>query len=42
MNLVYYKQYEVVFVVGLSEGTFPDYRAVTAGGKKLEQEKTCL
>lgn len=32
-------QYEVVFVVGLSEGTFPDYRAVQAGGKALDQEK---
>lgn len=32
-------QYEVVFVIGLSEGTFPDYRAVQTGGKALEQEK---
>lgn len=32
-------QYEVVFVVGLSEGTFPDYRAVAAGEKEIEQEK---
>lgn len=32
-------QYEVVFVVGLSEGTFPDYRAVAIGGKEMEQEK---
>lgn len=32
-------QYEVVFVVGLSEGTFPDYRAVQSGGKELDQEK---
>ncbi|MEG0034801.1 MAG: ATP-dependent helicase [Bacilli bacterium] len=32
-------QYEVVFVVGLSEGTFPDYRAVSSGTKALEQEK---
>ena len=32
-------QYEVVFVVGLSEGTFPDYRAVSAGSKEMEQEK---
>lgn len=32
-------QYEVVFVVGLSEGTFPDYRAVSTGGKEMEQEK---
>ena len=32
-------QYEVVFVVGLSEGTFPDYRAISAGVKEMEQEK---
>ena len=32
-------QYEVVFIIGLSEGTFPDYRAVQTGGKALEQEK---
>lgn len=32
-------QYEVVFIIGLSEGTFPDYRAVQAGGKAIEQEK---
>lgn len=32
-------QYEVVFVIGLTEGTFPDYRATDSGGKALEQEK---
>lgn len=32
-------QYEVVFVIGVSEGTFPDYRAVNAGGTEIEQEK---
>lgn len=32
-------QYDVVFVIGLSEGTFPDYRAVNAGGTEMEQEK---
>lgn len=32
-------QYEVVFVIGLSEGTFPDYRAVKEGGESLLQEK---
>lgn len=32
-------QYEVVFVIGLSEGTFPDYRAVQTGGNAIEQEK---
>lgn len=32
-------QYDVVFVIGLSEGTFPDYRAVSTGGSEMEQEK---
>ena len=32
-------QYEVVFVIGLTEGTFPDYRAVKNGGVEMEQEK---
>lgn len=32
-------QFEVVFVVGLCEGTFPDYRAVAGGNKEMEQEK---
>lgn len=31
-------QYEVVFVVGLSEGTFPDYRAVNNGDVEMAQE----
>ncbi len=32
-------QYEIVYVIGLNEGTFPDYRAIINGGKALEQEK---
>lgn len=32
-------EFEVVFVIGLSEGTFPDYRAVRNGGVALSQEK---
>lgn len=32
-------QYDAVFVIGLSEGTFPDYRAVSSGGSEMEQEK---
>lgn len=32
-------QFDVVFVMGLSEGTFPDYRAVRIGGNQMEQEK---
>lgn len=31
-------QFDVVFIIGLSEGTFPDYRAVKAGGAQLLQE----
>ena len=30
-------QYEIVYVIGLNEGTFPDYRAIINGGKALEQ-----
>lgn len=32
-------EFEVVFVIGLSEGTFPDYRAVRNGEGALSQEK---
>jgi len=32
-------QYEVVFVVGLAEGTFPDYRAVNGSSAEMAQEK---
>jgi DNA helicase-2/ATP-dependent DNA helicase PcrA len=32
-------EYDIVFVVGMVEGTFPDYRAVRVGGKALEEEK---
>lgn len=32
-------EFEVVFIIGLSEGTFPDYRAVKSGGESLTQEK---
>jgi len=32
-------EFEVVFVIGLTEGTFPDYRAVNSGGEALVQEK---
>lgn len=31
-------QFDVIFIIGLSEGTFPDYRAVKAGGPQLSQE----
>ena len=32
-------EFEVVFIVGLSEGTFPDYRAVNNGGEAMAQER---
>lgn len=32
-------EFEVVFVIGLTEGTFPDYRAINSGGEALVQEK---
>lgn len=30
---------DIVFLIGMDEGTFPDYRAVQKGGLELEQEK---
>lgn len=32
-------QYDVVFILGLCEGVFPDYRAINAGEDQLAQEK---
>ena len=32
-------QYDVVFVMGLCEGVFPDYRAINGGEEQLAQEK---
>jgi len=32
-------EYDIVFVIGLNEGSFPDYRAIRAGGKAIEEEK---
>jgi DNA helicase-2/ATP-dependent DNA helicase PcrA len=32
-------EFEVVFVIGLAEGIFPDYRAVNSGGEAIVQEK---
>jgi DNA helicase-2/ATP-dependent DNA helicase PcrA len=32
-------EFEVVFIIGLTEGTFPDYRAVNSGGEAIVQEK---
>ncbi|CAN1568244.1 UvrD Superfamily I DNA and RNA helicases [Flavobacteriaceae bacterium] len=30
---------DIVFIIGMDEGTFPDYRAVNKGGLELQQEK---
>lgn len=30
---------DIVFLIGMDEGTFPDYRAIKKGGLDLEQEK---
>ena len=30
---------DIVFIIGMDEGTFPDYRAVKKGGLELQQEK---
>lgn len=32
-------QYDVVFIIGLSEGTFPDYRAIQSGKDAIQQER---
>ena len=30
---------DIVFIIGMDEGTFPDYRAINKGGLELQQEK---
>lgn len=32
-------EFDIVFIMGMTEGTFPDYRAVRRGGRALEEEK---
>lgn len=32
-------QYDIVFIMGLCEGVFPDYRAINGGTEQLSQEK---
>lgn len=36
------QEYDIVFIIGMDEGTFPDYRATKQGGIELEQEKNNL
>lgn len=33
------QEFDVVFLVGMDDGTFPDYRAIKSGGVELIQEK---
>jgi len=33
------QEFDIVFLMGMDEGTFPDYRAVRNGGVELKQEK---
>jgi len=30
---------EIVFLIGMDDGTFPDFRAINKGGEELQQEK---
>ena len=32
-------EFDVVFIIGLCEGIFPDYRAIATGNKAMEQER---
>ena len=32
------QEYDIVFVMGMDDGTFPDYRAIRAGGLEMKQE----
>lgn len=32
-------EYDIVFLIGMTDGTFPDYRAVKKGPKAIEEEK---
>lgn len=36
------QEFDIVFLIGMDEGTFPDYRAVQKGGIELDQEKNNL
>lgn len=36
------QEFDIVFIIGLDEGTFPDYRSVNNGGIELEQERNSL
>jgi DNA helicase-2/ATP-dependent DNA helicase PcrA len=33
------QEYDIIFLMGMDDDTFPDYRAVRNGGTEMEQEK---
>jgi len=33
------QEYDIVFLMGMDDGTFPDYRAINNGGVEMVQEK---
>lgn len=33
------QEYDIVFLMGMDDGTFPDYRAIKSGGSEMTQEK---
>lgn len=35
-------EYDIVFIIGLNQGVFPDYRAVKSGGGVMEEEKNSI
>jgi hypothetical protein len=37
-----FKGFDIVFIIGIDDETFPDYRAVRSGGVELTQEKNNL
>nr|WP_268245934.1 3'-5' exonuclease [Candidatus Sulfurimonas baltica] len=36
------QEFDIVFLIGMDDGTFPDYRAVQKNGVDLKQEKNNL
>lgn len=35
-------EYDIVFIIGMNQGVFPDYRAVNSGGKFMDEEKNSI
>ncbi len=36
------QEFDIVFIIGMDDETFPDYRAIRSGGIELTQEKNNL